>query len=244
MSSHDDDILDFDFFEDDPTREQQGGSRGGPARKSGGGGGRRRPSLRAPHGITPLLRLIGFVALAILVVLLLVLWVQGCSSDKKHNDYADAMTELGTVGSSSAKIGSSLAELLTTPGLKQAELETSLGGLIQREQQDVDNATGIDVPGPLRPSTDHAMEALQLRVAGMQGLLDTFVATKDDDSKNATAAGEKLAERARLLDASDVVWQELFRCRRSRPCRTKGSPTSRRPRPSSSRTSSSTRRAR
>jgi hypothetical protein len=67
------------------------------------------------------------------------------------------------------------------------------------------------VPGPLRPSTGHAIEALQLRVAGMQGLLDTFKATKADDSKNATAAGEKLAAQARLLDASDVVWQTLFR---------------------------------
>jgi hypothetical protein len=213
VSSHDDDNLDFDFFEEDATREQQGGSRAdGPGRKSGGGGGGpRRPSLRAPHGVTPLLRLIGFVAFAILVVVLLVLWAQGCSSDRKRNDYSDAMTELGTIGSSSAKIGSSLAELLTTPGLKQAELETSLGGLIQREQQNVESATGLDVPGPLRPSTEHSIEALQLRATGMQGLLDTFVATKDDDSKDATAAGEKLADKARLLDASDVIWQVRFR---------------------------------
>ena len=56
----------------------------------------------------------------------------------------------------------------------------------------------------------------------MQGLLDTFKATKDDDSKNATAAGEKLAEQARLLDASDVVWQALFQApRRRRRCRTR-----------------------
>jgi hypothetical protein len=57
----------------------------------------------------------------------------------------------------------------------------------------------------------HAVEALELRVGGMQGLLDTFKATKGDDSKNATVAGEKLAEQARRLDASDVVWQYLFR---------------------------------
>ena len=67
------------------------------------------------------------------------------------------------------------------------------------------------MPGPLRPATDHAVEALELRVGGMQGLLDTFKATKDDDSKNATAAGEKLAAQARRLEASDVVWQYLFR---------------------------------
>jgi CARDB protein len=209
VTAHDDDILDFDFFEDDATREAQGGRSGGPGR-GGGGGGSRRPHFPTPHGITPLLRLIGLVAFAILVIVLLVLWVQGCSSDKKRNSYQDAMTEMGTVGSSSAKIGSNLAELLTTPGLKQEELETSLGGLIQREQQNVGAAQNVDVPGPMRPSTEHAVEALQLRVTGMQGLLDTFRATKDDDSKNATAAGEKLADRARLLDASDVVWQTLF----------------------------------
>ncbi len=213
MSSHDDDNLDFDFF-DDATHESPGAARGETsARQSGGGGGGgpRRPQFHAPHGVTPILRLIGFVAFAILIVVLLVLWAQGCSSDKKRNDYSDAMTQLGTIGTNSAKIGSSLAELLTTPGLKQAELETSLQGLIDRQQQDVENASNVDVPGPLRPSTDHAVEALGLRVSGMQGLLDTFKATKDDDSKNATTAGEKLAEQARLLDASDVVWQTLFR---------------------------------
>ena len=212
MSSHDDDNLDFDFF-DDATHESPGAGRAETSSRpsGGGGGGPRRPQFHAPHGVTPILRLIGFVAFAILIVVLLVLWAQGCSSDKKRNDYSDAMTQLGTIGSNSAKIGSSLAELLTTPGLKQAELETSLQGLIDRQQQDVENASNVDVPGPLRPSTDHAVEALGLRVSGMQGLLDTFKATKDDDSKNATTAGEKLAEQARLLDASDVVWQTLFR---------------------------------
>ena len=46
--------------------------------------------------MTPILRLIGFVAFAILIVVLLVLWAQGCSGDKKRNDYSDAMTQLGT----------------------------------------------------------------------------------------------------------------------------------------------------
>ena len=216
MSSHDDDILDFDFFEDDATRETHGADgaerTGASARApGGGGGGPRRPQFRAPHGLTPILRLVGFVAFAILIVVLLVVWGQGCSSDKKRNDYSGAMTDIGAIGSNSAKIGNDLAELLTTPGLKQAELETQLGGLIQRQQQDVEQAQGLDVPGPLRPATVHAVEALQLRVGGMQGLFDSFQATKDDDSKNATSAGEKLAVQARRLEAGDVVWQFLFR---------------------------------
>jgi hypothetical protein len=120
------------------------------------------------------------------------------------------MTEIGAIGASSAKIGSDLAELLTTPGLKQAELETKLGGLIDRQQQGLESAEALDVPGPLRPATAHATEALELRVGGMQGLLDTFKATKADDSNDATTAGEKLALQARQLDASDVVWRVLF----------------------------------
>ena len=216
MSSHDDDILDFEFFEDDATRESSsasGGARDDASAEPSSGGGRggpRRPSLHAPHGLTPILRLVGFVAFAILVIVLLIVWGQGCSSDKKRSSYGDATTELGTIGTSSAKIGSDLAELLTTPGLKQAELETKLGGLIDRQQQGLESAQAVDVPGPLRPATDHAAEALQLRVSGMQGLLDTFVATKADDSDNATVAGEKLAGQARQLDASDVVWRVLF----------------------------------
>ncbi len=215
MSSHDDDILDFDFFEDDATRETHGTDgaerTGASARRSDGrGGGPRRPQFRAPHGLTPILRLVGLVAFAILLVVLLIVWGQGCSSDKKRNGYAGAMTNLGAIGSDSARIGNALAELLTTPGLKQAELETKLGGLVQQQQQDVQRAQGLDVPGPLRPAIDHAIEALQLRVGGIQGLLDTFKATKGNDSKVATAAGEKLAAQARRLEASDVVWQVLF----------------------------------
>ena len=112
---------------------------------------------------------------------------------------------------SSAKIGTDLGELLTTPGLKQAELETRLSGLIQREQQNVEGAQGFDVPGPLRPAHEHAVEALQFRVSGMQGLLGTFKATKSADTKNATAAGEQLSTQARRLETSDIVWLDLFR---------------------------------
>ena len=52
------------------------------------------------------------------------------------------------------------------------------------------------------------MQALQLRVAGLQGMLDTFRATKD--SEDAAAAGQQLASMGQRLEASDVVWKDLF----------------------------------
>ena len=73
------------------------------------------------------------------------------------------------------------------------------------------SAQGVDVPGPAAAGDGPRGRSSRLRVSGMQGLLDTFKATKADDSKDAIAAGEKLAAQARRLDASDVVWQVLFR---------------------------------
>ena len=212
MTVHDDDILDFDFV-DDETRELPpptgpGGTRppGGPP--PGGPRGPRRPQFRPPQGLTPLLRLAGFVAFAILVVVLLAVWVQGCAGDDTQTTYENYMADIGAVGRDSQKIGSDLATLLTTPGLAQSDLETQLGGLLQQQQLDVTRAQDIDAPGPLTPANANAIEALQFRVSGLQGLLDTFRSTKDSD--DATAAGELLAAQGQRLEASDVIWKDLF----------------------------------
>ncbi len=213
MTVHDDDILDFDFV-DDETRELPpptgpGGPRPpGGGRPPGGPRGPRRPQFRPPQGITPLLRLAGFVGFAILVVVLLAVWVQGCAGDDTQTTYENYMADIGAVGRDSQKIGSDLATVLTTPGLAQSELETRLGGLLQQQQLDVTRAQDIDAPGPLTPANASAIEALQFRVSGLQGLLDTFRATKDSD--DATAAGQQLAAQGQRLEASDVIWKDLF----------------------------------
>ena len=213
MTVHDDDILDFDFV-DDETRELNSQTRSGGQRPPGGGPppsgprGPRRPQFRPPQGITALLRLAGFVVFAILVIVLLAVWVQGCAGDDTDTVYGNYMADMGAVGRDSQKIGNDLATLLTTPGLTQNELETRLGGLIQQQQLDVTRAQDIDPPGPLTPANASAIQALNLRVSGLQGLLDTFRTTKDSD--DATAAGEQLSTQGQRLEASDVVWRDLF----------------------------------
>jgi hypothetical protein len=145
---------------------------------------------------------------AILVIVLLAVWVQGCAGDDTDTVYGNYMADMGAVGRDSQKIGNDLATLLTTPGLTQNELETRLGGLIQQQQLDVTRAQDIDPPGPLTPANASAIQALNLRVSGLQGLLDTFRTTKDSD--DATAAGEQLSTQGQRLEASDVVWRDLF----------------------------------
>jgi hypothetical protein len=209
VSTHDDDILDFDFVDD--ATEERPASGDAAGRGTGTRSPERRPQrprLPSASKATPLLRLVGLVALAIVLVVLLVVWVQGCSSDKQRDAYNDYMTEIGVVGSDSQKIGEDLATLITTPGLKQAELERKLAGLVQQQQLGVERAGEIDPPGPLTPPHEHAVEALQLRVGGMQRLLQTFKSTAS--SKDASAAGLQLAAQATRLSASDVVWADLF----------------------------------
>ncbi|HZO50030.1 MAG TPA: CARDB domain-containing protein [Gaiellaceae bacterium] len=210
MSTHDDDILDFDFFDEGATREdahtreqRRGAERRAPRR-----GGPRRPQLRAGSA-TPLLRLVGLIALAILIVVLLVVWAQGCASDHQRGAYRSYMRDIGTIGRDSSQIGGRLADLLTTVGLKQADLLSQLDGLIQQQQQDVARAQRLDVPGPVRAEHENAIEALQLRASGMQGLSQTFQTTAS--SRDATTAGRLLSVQAERLLASDVVWSDLFK---------------------------------
>jgi hypothetical protein len=208
VTTRDDDI-DFDFFEEPATQEasQRRPNRGGdgsPPR------GPRRP-LRPPTGFTPLLRLVGLVAFAILVVVLLVFWVQSCREDSERDAYQDYMTQAGDVAEASESIGRDLQELLTTPGIKQADVDQRLGGLIQRQQSDVDRAQGIDPPGALRLAHDDLVEALQFRVSGLRGLSEVFSQTKGNAADDAPEAGRLLAAQAQRLVASDIVWEDLFR---------------------------------
>lgn len=212
MGVHDDDILDFDYV-DDVTREAPPPTRSGAPRSPYGAGDspqgpRQRPQLRAPHGVTPLLRLLGLVAFAIALVVILAVWAQGCLEKDTAARTTAYYEEIGAVGAASTKIGKDLATLLTTPGLEQATLETRLGGIVQRQQIGVDRAVAIDAPGALTPAHEAAVEALQFRVDGLQGMLDAFKATKDTD--DSSAAGAQIAAAAARLEASDVIWADLF----------------------------------
>jgi hypothetical protein len=96
---------------------------------------------------------------------------------------------------------------MTTSGAKVADLETSLVGIADQERQTLAAAQKLNPPGPIRPEHEDLIEALQLRVNGVQGLADTFRATAT--SKASTDAALLSAQADRLL-ASDVTWDDLF----------------------------------
>jgi len=210
MSTRDEDILDFDFFdEEEPPSWEEPGERGsgGPPRDRGPRS--RGPRFRAPGNLTPLLRLIALIALAILIVVLLVVWIEGCATDRKRERYGDYMTEVGAIGNASARLGQKLNTLLTTPGLKQEDLDAKLGGFVQTAENQVQNAVDLDPPGPLVDSNGGAVQALQYRVNGIRGLRTAFQETADETDP--TTAGQQLAVQAERLLASDVIWADSFK---------------------------------
>ena len=212
MTERDSDI-EFDFFDEPETQETTQRRRaprdgGGPRGPRGPRGPQRRPG-RPTAEATRLLRLAGLVAFAIFLVVVLVLVVKSCRSSSKNSEYANYMSSVRTIASGSAGVGRQLNDVLTTPGIKEAYLETKLNGLAQQESQYADRAQRINPPGPLRVEHQHLVEALQLRTSGISRLADAFRQTAK--SKSSSQAGQLLAQQAQLLVASDVNWDFYFR---------------------------------
>ena len=211
MTERDSDI-EFDFFDEPETQEATQRRRaprdGGGPRGPRGPRPPRRP-VRPTAEATRLLRLAGLVAFAIFLVVVLVLVVKSCRSSSKNSEYADYMSEVRSIASGSAGVGRQLNDVLTTPGIKEADLETKLNGLAQQESQYADRAAKIDPPGPLRVEHQHLIEALRLRTSGLSRLSTAFRQTAK--SKNAAQSAQLLSKQALLLVSSDVNWDVYFR---------------------------------
>ena len=206
LSTTQDDDFEFDFFDepDEETITQRRGPVRAPQKPKRGP---RRPA-GPPSGFTPILRLIGLIAFAILVVVLLVFWIQGCQNSSKTSAYKNYLTQVAAVARASSQTGKALNSVLVTPGIKQAELEQKIDGLAQQEQQNVQHAESLSPPGHLRQANQQMIEALQLRVSGIRGLANAF--RSQAKAKDTAKAGAVLAEQAKRLIASNVVWDDLF----------------------------------
>ena len=209
MTTRDEDILDFDFFGEDeppswdePRQRPPGPPRDRPPRRRG-------PRFGGPNNLTPLLRLVALISLAILIVVLLAVWVEGCATNQKNDRYRTYLTEIAEVGNASARLGQQVSTTLLAPAPKLEDLDAKLGGFGQTAEGQVARAEEIDAPGPLQTSHEGAIEALRFRVNGLRGLQTALQETAD--ASDASVAGEQLAAQMQRLLASDIVWTDSFR---------------------------------
>lgn len=195
--------IEFDFFDEPATEEA---ARTATPRRRGGP---RRP-VQPPAGLTPLLRLVGLLAFAIVIVVLLVFWAQSCRADSKRDTYGAYMDDMRQVARDSDAIGRDLVGLFTTRGVKTAELSQRLNGLAQQQEQGIARTRELEAPGRLRAEHDRAVDALQLRAGGLRLLAQSFAQGAVTKGKPA-AASDLLAQQVQRLLAGDVVWADLFR---------------------------------
>ncbi len=209
MSTRDDDILDFDFFdeEDAPSWEEPEAIEIQPTPVERGRRGR-GSRFGPPRNLTPLLRLIGLIALAILVVVLLLVWVEGCTTDAKRDRNSTYLADIGAIGNASARLGQQVGTLLTTPGLNAEDLDAKLGGYVQTAETQTQRADGLNAPGAMVVPNQGAVEALRYRANGLRGLQAAFKDAADET--DASVAGELLLAQTRRLLASDVIWTDSF----------------------------------
>jgi hypothetical protein len=204
MDPRDDDI-EFDFFEEEPatTEAQSSQSRVRLPRR----GPRTRGPQGPARGLTPLLRLLALIAISVAALVFFGLLIQSCASTSRKDTYKSYMSQVASIAQSSDSDGTRVATAMTTSGIKVADLETKLVGIADQERQTLAAAQKLNPPGQLRPEHEDLLEALQLRVNGVQGLADTFRATA---SSKASSDAALLAAQADRLLASDVTWDDLF----------------------------------
>jgi hypothetical protein len=212
LSTHDDDI-EFDFFDEPetveatqrrrlPRLEMPGGGRGGGERPP-------RPPMRTPTGLVPLARLVGLIAIAIVVVVALVFWIGACQGKSKHDEYASYAQKVNAIAKADTKLGVAFGNELVG-ARKVSDLQTKLQQYAQQEQQEYTQAQQIRAPGPLRAIHQNLVNAIELRYKGLTGLGDVLSTPDATAAKNQTTTTERLVAQGELLTASDVVWQQLY----------------------------------
>ncbi len=155
----------------------------------------------------PIGRLAFVVFVIIGIALLFSLLISSCT-ESKHSGYANYMSDVSTIAAQSTSNGKQTISTLTTPGLTAAKISTKLANIASEEQQNVDSAQKLNPPGKLRSEDANMIQALQLRVSGLNGLSKAF-ASAGTGAKQSVVALDIVQQTYRLL-ASDVMWDDLF----------------------------------
>lgn len=199
-----DDNFSFDFFAEEPRQAPRPTGVRGRLPQRGG-----RGQTPPPRHLRPLMRLSVLVFFVTFILLAFALLVASCAGGSRASAYKSYMQQVQTIAQQSSADGASTVNALTTPGLTVSKMATKLDAIAATEQQNLQAARSLSPPGRLRTENQGVVEALELRVLGLQGLAATFTHAA---AVKSSAADEALAlsQQAYRLLASDIVWDTVF----------------------------------
>jgi hypothetical protein len=194
--------IEFDFFDESPTAEAA--AREGAPRR------RRLPTRPpAPPGGPQLYRLGILIAGLIVLAVILIFVVNSCRANQKEAEYKDYVAAVGEVAAESENLGKQLNTRLTTPGIRLEDLRGDVEGLSRQQEQILRSARELTPPGPLVEQQESLIEAMELRVSGLDGLASAFARVAR--STNVQQSGAQLAEQSSRLVSSDVLYDDFFK---------------------------------
>jgi hypothetical protein len=119
------------------------------------------------------------------------------------------MDNVQPIAQSSAATGTTaLANELNSTKLTLPELQSKLAQWSAQQQREYDQALRLVPPAPLQAAHQQVLATLQLRAIALAGLANTLATA---GSKSSSQVGDRLAQQAQALSASDLVWADLFR---------------------------------
>jgi len=203
--------IEFEFFDDPPTTEVRSGEVANPVaeRPAAPGYSERamKPKVRrADGGTSPTLRLALLIAGLVVLAIVIVIAITSCGGGKK-GEFEKYLGDVTLLAVESDAIGEQTNTVLFSRAIP-SELRAQLQGLGTQQKQITERTLQLEVPSDLTEQHESLVTTMQLRTNGLNGLSQAFGQLGDLGSDE--AAGLVLAQQARRLTASDVVYADLF----------------------------------
>jgi hypothetical protein len=196
------------FFDegDQPTRAASRPSR--PPRRRGGGGGPRepRPSRGGPDRRTLLVRQGVAVGVGVLLLILIVLGVKGCTDSRRENALKDYNRDVtAVVADSDRDVGRAFFQVLSSGSQQPSDLQVQVNELRLAADEDVKRARALDAPDDMQAADRNLQLVLGLRADGLRKIADALP-TALGRGQPAEQAVERIAGQMQGFLASDVVY--------------------------------------
>ncbi len=196
------------FFDegDEPTRAASRPAR--PPRRRGGSGGPRDP--QPPRGSadrrTLLVRQGVAVGVGVLLLVLIVLGVKGCTDSRRENALKDYNRDVTAVVTDSDRdVGRAFFQVLSSGSQQPSDLQVQVNELRLAADEDLDRARGFDPPDDMRDADRNLQLVLGLRSGGLRKIADALPAALGR-GQPAEQAIERIAGQMQAFLASDVVY--------------------------------------